>query len=70
MLHGLPPASGYTPLKYVLFFLGFHSYLLLFILLDHLIAPSLLNITENVIDSHRIHYFKEVEDKEDHKVGD
>jgi hypothetical protein len=70
MLHRLSPPSGYTPLKYVFFLLSFHSYLLLFILLYHLISPALLNIAEDIIDSHRIHYLKEVKDQKGHEIGD
>lgn len=68
MLHRLSPTPCYTPLKYVLFLLGFHSDLLLFVLLDHLIAPALLNIAENVTNTHCIHHFDEVSDKENHEV--
>ena len=68
MLHRLSPTPSYTPLKYVLFLLGFHSDLLLFVLLNHLIAPALLNIAENVANTHCIHHFDEVSNKENHEV--
>ncbi len=41
----------------------------MFILLDHLVTPALLEVAQDVTDTHRIHNLEEVGNQEGEKVG-